>query len=104
MLSTITLLERNGVWNFFVTSHDIGPVDDIGRTTKRLVSSGVTSGNTEVTTSSEFAKVAARKCKNILIKHISKAGIEAEIPKLNDDGEGISPILNTKHSHWLHYL
>ena len=62
-------------------------MDDIGGTTKRLVSSEVMSSKAEVTTSNEFAKVAAMKYQNILIKHISKAKVRAEISKLKDDWE-----------------
>ena len=49
LLSSITQLERNIVWNFFATSHGKGPVDDIGGRTKRLVSLEVISGRAEVT-------------------------------------------------------
>ena len=55
LLSSITLFNRNIVWNFFATSHGKGPVDGIGGSTTRLVSSEVMSGKAEVTTSTEFA-------------------------------------------------
>ena len=79
--------------NLFATSHGKGPVDGIGSTTKRLVSTEVMSGRAEVTTFTEVAHVAARKCQNILIEHIKKTVVDYEIPKLNDDWDKISPIV-----------
>ena len=99
LLSSITLFNRNIVWNFFATSHGKGPVDGIGGSTTRLVSSEVMSGKAEVTTSTEFAEVAAKKCQNIQIKHICKAEVQSEIKKLDDDWNEITAIPNTKQVH-----
>ena len=55
LLSSITQFGRNGVHDFFATSHCKGPVDAIGGTMKMLVSHEVMSGKAEVITSSEFA-------------------------------------------------
>ena len=83
------------VWNFFATSHGNGPVDGIGGSTTRLVSE-VMSGKAEVTTSTEFAEVAAKKCQNIQIKHICKGEVQSEIKNLDDDWNEITAIPNTK--------
>ena len=68
---------------------------------QRLVCYEVMSGKAEVTTSIEFSEVAARKCSNVLNKHICKADVEAEIPKLDEDCEAISAIPFTKQVHHL---
>ena len=105
LLSSISLLNRTISWNFFVRlRHGKGPVDGISGTTKRLVCYEVMSGKAdlaEVTTSIEFSEVATRKCSNVLIKHICKADVEAEIPKLDEDWEAISAIPFTKQVHHL---
>ena len=87
------------VWNFFATSHGKGPVDGIGGCTKRSVSAEVMSGRVEVRTSHDFAVVATNKCPNVIVRHISKDDIEAEVEKLNSDWEATLPIPNTKRIH-----
>ena len=82
-LCYMSLNSKPTKWHFSATSHGKGCIDGIGGTIKRRVAEAVRASQQDMTTSQNFADVAAKVCPNINILYAAKENVEKAKSRLD---------------------
>ena len=108
MVAAVPLLERKVkkgiVWNYFATSHEKGPMDEIGGALKRIVWNKVCQQKTIVTNAESFVNAASES--NICIVNVSTSDLQnrAEAIDLTKNFESAPLVIGISSKHCMQFV